>query len=218
MITISGTFLATNRGLDFFKILNMHWPSDPMQVNESAMPSRYACGSLCSIMGLECTMFEFTAGSCKLAKRIGIDDLGAAKKPTWVKMTTASPKGLEALTHSVRLGHACNSFPQGLPIEYPFQHSNLLATASSVDGQFHARHVFDGDPGQSFCSHGSDAQPWLKVDMEHQFHVTKVVTWQSLRDRVRFCHVVHWFTGLPTWKEELLLPVERGNCHCCRQL
>ena len=71
-------------------------------------------------------------------------------------------------------------------IEYALQKSNLLATSSSIFREEWdvclPRYIFDGvfhttDASKSFCADDQitlDNDPWLKIDMEKRYEVTKV--------------------------------------------
>ena len=74
---------------DYFKLGQVLWPSDAGQLGESPQPTRFACGSWCSVLGPDvCSVFEYTAGGmCKVAgmDRVALADLGGLKKNSWLK-------------------------------------------------------------------------------------------------------------------------------------
>ena len=80
------------------------------------------------------------------------------------------------------------SISLGSKIEYPLLKGNLYASSSPTheDGLNKCLpwYIFEGtvsitDAWKYFCSHNTKYAPWLKVDMEHQYEVTKVITLHS---------------------------------------
>ena len=73
---------------DYFKLQPVLWPSDAAKVQETSMPSRFACGSWCSTLGTECSVFQFNVtGNCKVSKLglISPSSFTETRKSSWLK-------------------------------------------------------------------------------------------------------------------------------------
>ena len=73
---------------DYFKSQSVLWPTDADLIQDTAKPSRFACGSWCSTLGTECSVFEYSAsGNCKTSK-LGIvssSSLTQTRRSSWLK-------------------------------------------------------------------------------------------------------------------------------------